>query len=184
MGKLIITLNIILISFFLSCKSQTSNFENKKHTVLEKKLVEIALTYIESINGAQQNDMLLCIYIEKENSTMESYYNYRLYNSSILNENLNLPYKYINKEKEENYVLFFFDKQKEIPEKLRENLKRDSLWVSISNIDKMKKKRPVLSMSENEVWDIFFCKKKPVKFKIIKSAYGMEKEDKVIEICN
>lgn len=174
MGKLNI-ISISIIAFFFSCNSQTSNMKGNSNTQkLEDKLMEIALSYVKKIKKEDKNNEQFYIYIEKKNDKNTNYYKYTFYNSGILNENLNLPYKYVNKQSEENFSLFFFDEQKKPSKNLKENLIKDSLWVSLSNIDKLKSHKPVIKLSHNPVLDVFICKENIQKFKIIESAYGLE----------
>lgn len=185
MGKLNIVISVILIPFFFSCSSQTSNIrDNSDSLKLEGKLMEIALSYVKKIKKENKSNEQFYIYIEKGSDKKTNYYKYTFFNSGILNENLDLPYKYVNKQSEENFSVFFFDEQKKPTKNLKENLIKDSLWVSSSNIDKLKKHKPVINLSHNSVWDVFICKENIQKFKIIESAYGMEEKDKVTDICD
>lgn len=185
MGKLNIIISIILIPFFFSCNSQTSNMKDNSDSLkLESKLMEIALSYVKKLRKENKSNEQLYIYIEKGNDKKTNYYKYTFYNSGILNENLNLPYKYVNKQSEENFSLFFFDEQKKTSKNLKENLIKDSLWVSSSNIDKFKNHKPVIKLSHNPVLDVFICKENIQKLEIIESAYGMEEKDKVTGICD
>ena len=97
---------------------------------------------------------------------------------------MDLPYKYINKEAEENLVVFFFDKERKVADWMQESLKKDSIWVSSSNIDEMKKYRPVIKLQHYPDWEIFICKEDINKYEIVESVYGLEEKDKVTEICN
>lgn len=157
--------------------------KNKSNnTQLEDKLTEIAFSYVEKF--IKDDSEQLCIHIERGSDEKNNYYKYVFYSSSILNENLNLPYKYIHRQGKVGVSIFFFDKEREIPEGIKERLKKDSLWVSLSDMDEFKKHKPVIVLSDNPTWDVFICKENIEKFDTIESAYGIEDKDKVTEICN
>ena len=118
---------------------------DSENTQLEDKLTEIAFSYVEKLK--EESNGQLCIYIERGDDIKNNYYKYVFYSSSILNENLNLPYRYVYRQGNRNVSLFFFDKEREIPKDMKERLKKDSLWVSLSDIDKLKKHKPVIKLS-------------------------------------
>ena len=185
MGKInVIWITIITILFLSSCKSQTGKMKDDNYnSQLEEKLIEIAHDYVKMLREETKDDELFCIYVERGNDENNNFYKYLFYDSVILSENLDLPYQYINREAEENFVVFFFDEEKKVPDDIKGNLEKDSLWTSLSNIDRVKKYRPVIKMSHNPVWDVFICKGDISKYEIIKSIYGLEEKDKVTEIC-
>ena len=154
---------------------------NSKNAKLESKLTEIAFSYIEKL---EESDGQLFIYIERGNDIKNNYYKYVFYSSSILNENLNLPYRYVYTQGNRDVGLFFFDKERERPKDMKERLKKDSLWVSLSDIDRLKKDKLVIKLSHMPVWDVFICKENIEKFEIVESAYGIEDKEKVTKVCN
>lgn len=166
--------------FFSSCQSQKNYNDNRQ---LEEKLVEVAYAYVKMLRKEIQDDELLCIYVKRGNDKKNTFYKYHFFDSGILSENLDLPYKYINRETEENFVVFFLDEGKNVPDDIQRNLEYDSLWTSMSNIDEIKMYRPVIKMSHNPVWDVFICKDDTNKYEIIESIYGLEEKEKVTEIC-
>lgn len=181
MGKInIILITIFGVFFFSSCQSQKNNNDNGR---LEEKLEEIAYAYVKMLRKETQDDELLCIYVKRGNDKMNTFYKYHFFDSGILSENLDLPYKYINRETEDNFVVFFFDTERTIPEDIEKNLEKDSLWTSIANIDIIKKYRPVIKLSHNPVYDVFICKDDISKYEIVESIYGLEEKEKVTEIC-
>lgn len=185
MGKInVILITVFLVFFLTSCKSQTGKMKEDNHkSQLDEKLAEIAHSYVKMLREDTKHDELLCIYIERGNDRNNNFYKYFFYDSGILSENLNLPYKYINKEAENNFVVFFFDEQQKVLDNMKESLEKDSLWVSLSNIDKVKKYRPVIKISHNPVWDVFICKDDIVKYDVVESIYGLEEKEKITEIC-
>ena len=183
MGRLKIILKTALIFLFFSCNSQKKDVKSNSHNFqLEHKLTEIAYSYVEKFK--KEDEKHLCVHIERGNDKNDTYYKYVFYESSILGERLDLPYRYIHKQGKLDVSLFFFNKEREIPENIKEQLKKDSLWVSMSDIDEFKKHKPVVVLSGKPVWDVFICKENIEKFKIIESPYGIEDKDSFTEICN
>src|SRR5690554_1478331 len=183
MGKINNIMVICILLFFSACKSQTKEVkEDNYNSQLEKKLEEIAYSYVKMLRKETKDNELFCIYIEKGNNKDKTFYNYVFYDYGILSENRDLPYKYINKETEENFVVFFFDKERKIPEDIEKNLEKDSLWTSMANINIIKKYRPVIKLSHNPVWDVFICKDDISKYEIVESIYGLEENEKTTEI--
>ncbi|PID69660.1 MAG: hypothetical protein CR989_00480 [Flavobacteriales bacterium] len=155
---------------------------SRNNNQLEDKLTEIAFSYVKKFK--KEDDKQLYIYIKRGNDKKDNYYKYVFYESSILGEDLDFPYKYIHRQGKVDVSLFFFDKEREIPEDMKERLKKDSLWVSLSDIDEFKKHKPVIVLSNNPTWDVFICKENIEKFETIESPYGIEDKDKITKICN
>ncbi len=177
-------LAVIFMMMFSSCNSQEKKIDKNNIETLEQQLTELVDSYVEKIRKEKRNGELVFIYVERGDDEKEDFYKYLFYDSAILNENLELPYKYINKEAEENFVIFFFDKERKVADGMKERLTKDSLWVSSSNIDEMKKYRPVIKIQHSPVWDVFICKEDIKKYDIVESVYGLEEKDKITEICN
>lgn len=175
---------VIFMMVFSSCESQGKKMDKNNIESLEKQLTELASSYAKMLRKEKGDVEPLFIYVERGDDDKQDFYKYSFFDSGILSENLDLPYKYINKEAEENYVIFFFDEEKEITEGIKESLKKDSLWVSSSNIDEMKKYRPVIKIQHNPVWDIFICKTDINKYELVESVYGLEEKDKITDMCN
>jgi hypothetical protein len=188
MGKVNSLIYTILLFGCFSCNSQKSNMMEENdyasNVQIEEKLLEIAHAYVRALNVDTSYKELFCIYITRENNKSKNFYLYQIHDSGILNENLDLPYKYVNKEAQESFVVFFFDAQRKVPRNIKKKLEEDSLWTSLSNIDKIKKNRPVIKMSASHVWDVFICKNDKNKYEIIQSIYGLEEEERFTDICD
>jgi hypothetical protein len=186
MGRIILFRYMVLVFIFLSCDSSNKKLQDKNISdiQLDKKLIEIAQFYVKKYKNKSESDELLCIYIERDVDINNAFYKYHFYDSGILSENLDFPYMYVNKEEEENYVIFLFDKKRKLPNDIKANLIKDSLWTSLSEIDVFKKYRPVVKMSSCPVWSVFLCKSNIEKYEIIESDNIINVFNNVDRVCD
>lgn len=176
-------LTVFAVFAFFSCKSNENKMERNIAEPIEEKLTELVHSYVKMLREETGDDELFCIYVERGNDDNDDFYKYRFYDDAILSENLSLPYKYIDKSKEKKFVIFFFDKEKNVPKHMKNSLIEDELWVNLSTLDKKSINRPIIKVHSYPVWDIFICKDDISKYEIIESIYGLEEKEKVTEIC-
>lgn len=176
-------LTVCTMFVFFSCKSNENKIEGNINDSLEQMLTVLVDSYVKMLREETDDDELFFIYVKRGNDEKDNFYKFLFYDGAILNENLDIPYKYIDKSREENFVIFFFDKEKGIPNNMKQSLIEDELWVNLSTLDKKSINRPIIKVHSYPVWDIFICKEDIDKYEIVKSAYGLEEKDKITEIC-